>query len=228
MTSAFEPDAEDLARIVLARASSRLAITEAWETFSDEALVAFRVELATCVSRISAFALSLVETEGLSVDALVGLMEPGPGWPFRPMAHRRATFGGYALRHVAATGRAASHRPAADCFKCHLGRLSFNLHSGGRVRLYVADHSIEVVGRVGPTGIETSHGTLRLQVPGPMSRRLREASVGALASDVVDMPALRGRDWRVSAVESRLPSPGWALVVQVGSRPFRMPWARPP
>jgi hypothetical protein len=48
-----------------------------------------------------------------------------------------------------------------------------------------------------------------------------------LAGEVVDHTALRGRDWRITAIEEP-PSPalGQTLVVETGSTVFRMPWTR--
>lgn len=93
--------------------------------------------------------------------------------------------------------------------------------------LEVANHSLEVEGRIGPVKFETLFGTLRIELDCRLPETLAAACVGRLVGDVIDQVSLRGHEWLVTGVEdSYLPHLGQTLVVATGSIAYRMPWAR--
>ena len=95
------------------------------------------------------------------------------------------------------------------------------------MRLEVADHSLEVSGKLGSVRFETRFGELRLELIDEMPQTMFIACKGRRVEKVVDHAALRGRGWLIDEVEdSKLPAVGQVLVVVTGSIAYRLPWAR--
>lgn len=99
--------------------------------------------------------------------------------------------------------------------------------TGGWLRIEVMDHSVEVRGGIGPIFFETRFGELRVELTEEIPQTLLTGSIGRLIEEVVDHAALRGRGWRIVAVEdAALPDLGQMVVVMTGSVGYQLPWAR--
>lgn len=93
------------------------------------------------------------------------------------------------------------------------------------MRIEVVDHSLEVNARIGPVIFASRFGELRVELVEEVPETLFLGCVGRLIEEVVDHVALRGRGWRVIAVENPELDVGQVLVVAAGSVEYRMPWA---
>lgn len=93
--------------------------------------------------------------------------------------------------------------------------------------VHVVDHSIELIARIGRVYLFTLFGELRVELDDELPEVILSACIGWLIDEIVDHEALRGRGWRIVAVEESYPPlQGQTLVVATGSVPYRMPWAR--
>lgn len=189
----------------------------------------FRREIGTNVRSVSPFLLSLVESQGESLAALLDRIEPAPRWPRAPALSARP--------HI-------QFRRAREPYR----RFTISTSTGDRevIRLRgfgpgllfmwsrddwacldVVDHSLEVEARIGPVKFDTLFGVLRIELDHRIPDSLAAACVGRSICEVVDHPALRGRHWMIGAVEEApSPSLGQTLVVEAGSLAFRLPWVR--
>lgn len=90
----------------------------------------------------------------------------------------------------------------------------------------MADHSVELNARIGRVWLETRFGELRVELMDEIPGTIFTACVGRLIEEIVDHEALRGRGWRVVAIEEPSLVGGQALIVAMGSVGYRMPWMR--
>jgi hypothetical protein len=220
------PSQADRRRLRDARARARIAVEEAGRRHQAEVDAVFREEIGSTVRSVSPFLASLMAAEGYSLDDVVKGIKPAQGWPHRP----RLTSGGldddpsrHLIRYYAASllsrqGKMSLPDPAHDVW--------MPLSDGGWARVHIAGHSIEVDARIGAIRLVTRFGELRVEVP--QSPETPGVSIsGRRIADIVRHPALKGRDWRVAAVEpASPPSGGSILVVVTGATTYRLPWAR--
>lgn len=189
----------------------------------------FRGEIGTNVRSASPFLLSLVASQGESIDTLLYRIQPAPRWPRAPALRARP--------HIEFRRAREPYRRFMVCTSTG-DREAVRLRGFGHGLLFmrsrddwacldVVDHSLEVEARIGPVKIETLFGVLRVELDHRIPDTLAAACVGRAICEVIDHPALRGRRWMIGAVEEP-PSAtlGQALVVETGSVPFRMPWMR--
>ena len=185
---------------------------------------AFRDEIGAVVRSASPFLISLLGTEGLALDEAVLALEAQPGWPRRPrlagLGPKGHGFYDHVLRKYSAGMLARGlSQPPLHGFTIEI--------AGGWIRVEVVDHSLEVSGGIGPVRFRTRFGELRLELIEEMPQTVFIACTGRSVEQVVDHVALRGRGWRIDAVEdARLPVIGQVLVVMTGSVVYRLPWAR--
>ncbi len=217
VNGACPPTAASLARVLIARARSRLAVTGAAADFEDRLWAAFREEIGTGVTRASPLLVALLDAEGLTLDDLAWMIMPPPGWPFAASPLSRPTPG--------------SRRDSRVRFRAARGTVfagvTISVRCGGRVHAQIVADSIEVRGRIGTVFVSTGSGMARLRVSGGVPKAVAHAAIGRPAAEVVDMPLLAGRDWSVVAVERSMSRNRSTFVVEVGSRPYSMPWAGP-
>ena len=224
--AADAPSAADRKRLRAARAAARYRVEEI-ERFRRAAIVAaFREELRSAIRSVSPFLLALLEVEGLNLDDVAHRIAPHQGWPRRPRLSRHAGRVGkwdrHSLRHYVA-GWSPNRRAVASFYRaCH--GYTIDRAGGDWFRVEVVDHSLEVIGEVGPVRFHTRFGELRLALGQDMPDALAIACIGRLIDEVVALDALRGRGWRISAVEAAEGSvAGRVLVVAIPSIAYRMP-----
>lgn len=215
-----EQEAGDLARAILARARSKIAVGLADEAYRGALWSVLRTELGESVTRVSGFVLALLENEDLLLDDLAWMIEPARGWP-NQMHH--SGLGAVRTGRLTRLVRRDFHRSGAGLL--HHG-LSFHVRDGGNLRLHVIGNSLEIIGRVDGVGLRTRYGMLRLTLPGAFPASLVHSCVGSPAAAVVDLPPLIGRDWPVIGLEPAAASGKWVVIVRTGSIPYTMPWVR--
>jgi len=214
------PAAGDLARAVLARARSRIAVELAHEAYRGALWSVLRTELGESVTKVSSFVIALLEDARLSLDDLAWMIEPAREWPKQMVAAGTIARPGELGAAVTREGS----RQRLDLRRRH--GLTFHLPGGGSLRLHVVDESLEIAGRLGGMGIRTRFGTLRLVIPGALPLSVVQGSIGLPAEALVDLRALIGRGWPVIGLEPSTRSEGWTAIVRAGSVPYTMPWAR--
>lgn len=216
------PTLADLHRLRKARVRAHARVAAIDEEHTDALQAAFRKEIGDVVRSASPFLVSLLAIEGLSLDDAVMFLEAQAGWPRRP----RLADGGspgrnshtHVMRHYFA-GMLANGLSLPPLHGCRV-----DCADRGWIRIEVADHSLEVSGRIGSVRFQTRFGELRLELIDEMPQTLLIACRGRLVEDVVDYVALRGRGWRIAEVNDRSGSCGQSLVVVTGSVAYRMPW----
>jgi hypothetical protein len=188
----------------------------------------FQEEIGKNVRSVSPFLLSFVASKGESIDLLVDRIAPAPRWPrapalsSRPVVQFRRPREPYREFYVStASGDRKVVRVRG------FGHGMIFMHSGDDwACLEVVDHSLEIEVRIGPLKLETLFGVLRIELDHRLPDTLAAACLGRLAGEVVDHAALRGRDWRITAIEEPSSFVGQTLVIETGSTAFRMPWTR--
>jgi hypothetical protein len=91
-------------------------------------------------------------------------------------------------------------------------------------KVHIDAHSIEVRVRLGTAIFSTRFGLLRIGIGRYLPETLGVACGGRRVEDIVDHQSLYGTGWRVIEVEAS--KHGSVLVVETGSIPYRLPWAR--
>lgn len=217
--SSPEPTAATLADIVIARARSRLVVTEITAEYRFGLLSIFRDEISGSVACASAFLVALAASENYELDALAWSIRPPRGWPFRSMA-----FAGQDRRtrpHHASKGSAYG-KPNV-IIRSGVGPV-FPLRDGGRARVLVTQDCMDVSATTGGVRLVSTRGVLRVTVPWAVPRSVDSASIDRPLSDVVNLMLLADRDWTIVAVERSSTSQGCTFVAHVGSRPYVLPW----
>lgn len=219
------PNTLDLTKLVLARASTRLALGHANDAFADAMLAAFRQEIAATVRSVSPLLDSLVASLGTSVDDLVPSLRPVPGWPDWP----RLPVSGAQQTSVAGvapgTASEAAWRARTTAFGpeiCH--SLTIQPSYDERLMIHVVDHSLEVAAWLGSIRLRSLFGAFRMAVPRADWQAPYPPHVGDRLEDLVTQPALRGRGWTVAAVDRQGSSRDYRLSVRTGSRAYSLPW----
>lgn len=186
---------------------------------------AFRQEIGAVVRSASPFVIAILAAEGRTLDDVVTLIEPLPAWPRRPRLSGGGLTGGrmqqhYLRQYVAGLRLQGMSEPP---FHGH----EIDLAGGGWLKVQIADHSVELHGRVGRAFLTTRFGELRVKLIDEIPHSLLLACVGRPIESVVDHAALRDRGWWIAAVEDGTPADvGQVLVVPTGSVAYRMPWMR--
>lgn len=189
-------------------------------------LKAFWVEMRATIRSVSPFLQALLKSEGLSLNEVVAGIEPVPGWPRRPRLSAGGVAGPETRRHMFRYYLATLRTKNAQ-----LHSIRDNAHgqtiimaNGAEARVQMIGHAIEVDLAIGETRLETRFGTLRIELEHALPDTLAAGIVGRRVDDVLDHPALRGRDWFISAVEdAAYPFVGQMLVVETGNSPYRVP-----
>lgn len=220
------PSAADRHRLRVARTRAKQRVEEIAETKRQALGAAFWEEIGAVVRSVSPFLVSLMDAESMPLDRAVRLIEPAPSWPRRPRLSKGGCVGHESGRHIfryylANISSSGKHvPPLRDGTHGH----SFDLSGGGWARILVVGHSLEVDAHIGPLRFETRFGVLRIEMESCLPETLAMACVGKLAAEIVDHPALSGRDWRITDVEAAHPPfVGQTLVSVTGTIPYRMP-----
>lgn len=219
------PTPADLHRLRDARTRARARIRAIDAKRLVALRAAFREEIGYVVRSASPFLISVLAIEELTIDDAAMRLEAQAGWPSRPRLASGRRPGckshTHALRHYFAGMLANGF--SLPPLHCH----TIERADGGWVRIEVADHSLEVSGKMGRVRFETRFGELRLGLIDEMPQTVFIACKGRPVEEVVDHVGLRGRGWRIDEIEdSKLPSRGQVLVVKTGSVAYRLPWIR--
>lgn len=219
-----EPGHMDRQRLRIARSQAKARLTAINQIYSAQLLASMRIELGMVVRSASPLLPTLVESEGLTLDDAVKLLgtgvalPPGGGWLDLHAAHRSDC---HMLRYYVA-GLSRGKRSTPSRYEHRI-----DLASGGYLLLQVEQHSLELMAYIGCVRLCTRFGRLRIRLPERLTETLLSACVGRLVEEVVDHVSLRGRGWRIEAVEDYgTPLSRQTLVVATGSLPYVMPWAR--
>jgi len=214
----------------LLRAARAEAREQVWEIRRGRGTTmrdAFQREIGATVRSASPFLVSLVASEGLSVDELVHRIEPSERWPRSPSLSRRADYQPVHDAHANYVIHTASGWQKAIRLRGLGHRISFMRSGDDWAHLEVVDHSLELEARIGRVKMETLFGTLRIHLDDPLPQTLAAACAGRLVEDIVDHVALRGRGWLITEVlDTESPLTGPTLVVATGSTAYRMPLLR--
>lgn len=189
----------------------------------------FRREIGTNVRSASPFLLSLVDSQGEALGALLDRIQPAPRWPRAPALSARPHIQFRRAREPYRRFTISTSTGDRELIRWRgfgHGTLFMQAHDDWAC-LEVVDHSLEVEARIGPVKFETLFGVLRIELDHRIPDTVATATVGRAVGDVIDHPALRGRRWMTASVEEP-PSAtlGQALVVETGSVTFGMPWFR--
>lgn len=194
------------------------------ETARDDAvLAAFRAEIGAVVRSASPLLVSLLVGEGLTLDDAAAMLRPQTCWPARPRLSGSLT-----------GRRVHPHLLRYQMIGLSNGQLSEPpLHGrrieradGGYILVQVADHSIDLNAQIGRVWLETRFGELRVEFMDKVPETLFTGCVGRLIEEVVDHKTLRGRGWRIVAIEETSLISGQTLIVATGSVAYTMPWMR--
>jgi len=220
-----EPTAGDVRRLRAARSGARAEVRAIETTRNVAMLVAFRREIGAVVRVASPLLISLLADEGMELDDACLSIEPQQGWPARPRLSqsfkKEPQAHTHLLRHyIAGLPQEAPRRPV-------LGGHLVERKDGGWFCIDVVNHSLEVSAMIGPVTLTTRYGELYVGFADRIPETILAGSVGRLVEEIVDHAALRGRGWRIVAIED----PEWpevrsTLVVATGTVDFRLPWAR--
>jgi hypothetical protein len=215
------PTAGDRVRLRRARREARARVLLIETAREDALLAAFRAEVGAVVRSASPLLVSLLADEGLTLDGVVALIRPLVYWPARPRLSGRLTgrrVHPHLLRyHMIGLSNGQLSEPPLHCHMIERA-------DGGYLIVQVADHSVELNALIGRLWLETRFGELRVEFMDPIPETIFTASVGHLIEEIVDHHALRGRGWRIVAIQEPTAVSGQALVVAMGSVEYRMPW----
>ena len=217
--SDHKPSAKTLADIVIARARSRLAVSDITEEYSLALLSIFRTEIGGYVTRVSAFLLALLQAEKYDLDSLTWAIQPGRGWPFRNLAPARD--------FPTTIPRSASERwrgRKRDVVLRNGSSPIFPLRDAGRARMRVIDDCLDVTATIGGHSFVSTGGHLRVTVPWAVPKSVIAACIDQPLSNVIDLALCSYRDWPIFSVERMSTSPGCTFVANVGTRPYVLPW----
>lgn len=153
--------------------------------------------------------------EGLGPDGLWLSWLCGP----RPMLARR-------FAHRWKGGTAPSPHPAHDRDAFLHGGLAVRRHwdERGPLGLRLSPMVLEASAGLGPVRVRTSGDVAIFWTFVAMPETVKAALVGRSVDAVFDHPVLRGRGYRVIAVEDGV-SPAWSLVAHVPRVRWTVPWA---
>lgn len=189
----------------------------------EAALMAvFRTEISEVVRSTAPLLISLLAIEGLTLDDAMALMKPGQFWPHDPQLWNRP-------RKPASQTHMLQYypvglRPMQIC-KHPLHRHRFHRPGGDYLNIDIVDHSLELCARIKPVLLQTRFGVLRVELDEVIPDTVLPGSIGRTIDEVVDHEAWRGRGWRIIATEDGHPLlQGQALVVAMGSEPYRVTW----
>lgn len=218
-----KPTAGDRRRLRRARREARARAAAIGMARDHALLAAFRAEVGAVVRSASPLLISLLAGERLTLDDVAELMRPQACWPARPRL----------------SGALAGRRVHPHLLRYHMiglsnGQLSEPpLHGhrieradGGYLLVQIADHSVDLNALIGRVWLETRFGELRVELMDEVPETLFTGCVGRLIEEIVDHEALRGRGWRIVAIEESSPISGQTLIVAMGSVQYRMPWMR--
>ena len=218
-----KPTAGDRRRLRQARRVARARAAAIEMARDDAMLAAFRAEIGAVVRSASPLLVSLLADEGLTLDDAAATIRPQACWPARPR-----------LSGTLVGRRVHPHLLRYNMIGLSNGQLSEPpLHGrwieradGGYILVQLADHSIEMNALIGRVWLETRFGELRVEFVEKVPETLFTGCVGRLIEEIVDHEALRGRGWRIVAIQEVSPISGQTLIVATGSVPYRMPWMR--
>lgn len=218
----------DRRRLKEARAEARESVRAVYREGRGSIRDAFRQEIGTNIRSVSPFLLSLVASQGESVDELVDRIEPASRWPRAPALSRRPGVEWRRLRdvHRHFLVNTSSGWQKAVRLRGFGHGMTFMRSGDDFARLEVVDHSLEVEAQIGPAKFETLFGEMRVELDDRLPETLAVACVGRLIGDVVEHAALHGRDWLITGIDDSHPCLGQTLVVATGSTDYRIPWAR--
>ena len=223
------PTDRDRRRQKIARARAHRQVAAIEEARQSALQSVFREELARVVRSASPLLIGFLAVEGLTLDDAVLQVEPQRGWPRLPrlkgvrVANHK--IGRHLVRHITAglVRKSQGIRQRLDARQGYI----VDRAEDDWLRLEFAEHSLEMSARIGPVRFQTRFGELRIELDGALPDTLAIGCVGRLIEEVVDHAALRGRGWRIAAVEDAEPIwVGQVIVVVTGSVPYRLPGAR--
>ena len=209
-----------------ARAEARERVGEIRRGSGGTTLHAFQQEIGATVRSASPFLISLVASQGTSVDELVGRIEPADRWPRWPNLARSVRFRAARETYDHFEIWTASGWQLTVLRRGFGHRISFLRSGDDWEDLEIVNHSLELEGQIGMVKFETLFGTLRLRLDGRLPETLAMACVGRPVGDVIDHASLSGRDWRITEVDDSASPLAQTLVIETGSTPYRVPWAR--
>lgn len=185
-------------------------------------MTVFRTEISQVVRATSPLLISLLASEGLTLDDAMALMKPGQFWPHDPQLRnrpRKPAIHAHMLRY-----HPAGLLPMQIC-KHPLHSHRFHRPGGDYLDITIVDHSLELCARIKPVLLQTRFGVLRVELDDVIPDTVLTGSIGRTIDEVVDHEAWRGRGWRIFATEDGHPLlQGQALVVAMGSEPYRVTW----
>ncbi len=185
-------------------------------------MTVFRTEIGDVVRSTSPLLISLLAIEGLTLDDAMALMKPGRFWPHEPQLWNRPRKP--ALHTHVPKYDPVGLQPMKIC-KHPLHSHRFDRPDGDYLDINIVDHSLELCARVKPVFLQTRFGVLRIELDDVIPDTVLTGSIGRTIDEIVDHEAWRGRGWRIIATEDGYPPlQGQALVVAMGSVPYRVIW----
>lgn len=222
MTGTDERESGRGARLLLARASARLAVGHAYERYWQEMLAAFRKEIAGTVDVMSPVLPVLLATGTAPLEEVAWALRPVEGWPELPN-----------LPMAGAHPAARPQVPEEDgdpgplrwprLSSCH--GMVVLLPTGDRLWVHVVDQSLEVSGSLGGYGVRTLFGVLRITLPAEADETALNRCVGRPLDRIVRHPAMAGRGWEVKGIHRLVRSGEMRLEAWTGVEPMRLPWS---
>ncbi|WP_404373678.1 hypothetical protein AB5I39_08495 [Sphingomonas sp. MMS24-J45] len=228
MTGSDQTDpttAADRRVMKVARAEARARVWGIRRGGSGSMRDAFQQEIAATVRSASPFLISLVASQGKSVDGVVARIEPADRWPRWPSLHKNVRFRPARETHDQFEIWTASGWQPTVLLRGFGHRIAFLRSGDDWADLEIVNHSLEVEGQIGMVKFETLFGTLRVKLDDRLPETLAMACVGRPIGDVIDHASLRGRAWRVIEIDDSASPLAQTLVVATGSQPYVMPWA---
>jgi len=219
------PTKEDRRRVRKARRQARADAAQIEKEHAAALMAVFRTEISQVVRSTSPLLISLLANEGLTLDDAMALMKPGQLWPHEPQLRNRP-------RKPAIHAHMPKYypvglRPMQIC-KHPLHSHRFDRPGGDYLDINIVDHSLELSARIKPVFLQTRFGVLRVELDEVIPDTVLTGSIGRTIDEVVDHEAWRGRGWRIFATEDgHGPLQGQALVVAMGSEPYRVTWPEP-
>lgn len=217
------PTDGDRRRLRNARRQARARLAEIEAERKAAVAAVFRDGVRQAVRSASPLLVSLLAKHGLTLDDVVGLLEPSELWLTRVGARggtRKDSVTGHLFRYYMA-GAGSALAPAVS-------RHTFHRLDEDYLAIRVVGHSLELDARIGRVRLETRFGELRIELMDQLPEAVFTGCIGAMVDQVVDHRCWRGKGWRIVGIEEAMtPYHGQVLVVAAGSVPYRLPGAPP-
>lgn len=216
------PTEEDRRRVRKARRQARADAAQIENDRAAALMTVFRTEISHVVRSTSPLLISVLASEGLTLDDAMALMKPGQFWPHEPQLRNRP-------RKPAIHAHTPKYypvglRPMQIC-KHPVHSHRFHRPDGDYLDINIVDHSLELCARIKPVLLQTRFGVLRVELDDVIPDTVLTGSIGRSIDEVIDHEAWRGRGWRIIATEDgHGPLQGQALVVAMGIEPYRVTW----